>query len=185
MARLEPVKHRRRKAQRAVLHLKKMGQQEPALAGGIQQQDTRQHFVPTPLLAEACGYYHTNEKIGARPHSTVHVAVHKAASLSCTLLPAFRHAPAGLSLVLPFGEGCQVLVGEEEPQRQVPLCCINNTAALPKCTMKYQHGETQDSAPPAPTSFLDEAELRSQSMNTRKDEHTCTKSCHLKAWKIA
>lgn len=99
------------------------------------------------------------------------------------LLSASGHAPADLALVLPFEEeGVKFwggAWGEEEPG---PILLYQQ-----HCSSAQTHHEIpwRDSTPPASTFFPDEAELRSQSMNTRKDEHTSTKSCNLNAWKIA
>lgn len=114
--------------------------------------DTSQHFTPTPFLVGAGAitsshrlllmiidnyqHYHTNGKMGAwLLQSTAHVAVHRATSLSLSLLSACSHAPAGLSLVCVFGEGCHILEGEKEPERPVPLCCIT---ALPKSITRHR-----------------------------------------------
>lgn len=147
------------------------------LSGDTQQQDMDGNFAPILLFAEASGYYHINEKTGDlhKPRHTAQLTQHLT-KLLLSQVPSWLYlSMPHIRLVFAFafwGEGYQVLGGEKEPERQISLCCCNTTIALPRCTMKYRHGETQDLAPPAPTSFPDEAELRSQSMNTRKDEHT-------------
>lgn len=143
----------RRRAQRAVLHLNKVGQQELSLSGSP-------HFTPKPFLAEAGGitnshrllsmlidnyqYYHTNGKTGAcLLQGRAHVAVTE-------LLLSLTHPPGCLQGFpwCAFLRRGVTLGGEEGPERAIPPCC---TPALPKSTTEQQRGETQDPAPPAPS----------------------------------
>lgn len=141
-----------------------------------ERSDTSQHFTPTPFLVGAGAitsshrlllmiidnyqHYHTNGKMGAwLPQSTAHVAVHRATSLSLSCLPVAMPLQ-GFPWFVFLGRGV-IFWREKRSQRDQ-----SHSAASQLCPKA-----SQDTGSSPSCLFPNEAEVRSQSMNTHKGEH--------------